>query len=52
VQTEAKTLLTFLRQMGMTPATREKIKPAKPNPEDEGGGFDLMAALEEEHANK
>ncbi len=48
VQAEAKTLLTFLRQMGMTPATREKIKPAKPNEEDEGGGFNLLAALEEE----
>jgi P27 family predicted phage terminase small subunit len=52
VQTEAKTLLTFLRQLGMTPATREKIKPTKPNEEDEGGGFNLLAELEKEHAAK
>jgi P27 family predicted phage terminase small subunit len=48
VQAEAKTLLTFLRQMGLTPASRDRIKPAKPNEDDEGGGFDLLAALKEE----
>jgi P27 family predicted phage terminase small subunit len=37
VQAEAKTLLTFLRQLGMTPATREKVKPAKPKDDDEDG---------------
>ena len=35
VQAEAKTLLSFLRNMGMTPATREKVRPAKPKDEDE-----------------
>jgi P27 family predicted phage terminase small subunit len=37
VQSEAKTLLSFLRNMGMTPATREKVKPAKPKDDDEDG---------------
>jgi P27 family predicted phage terminase small subunit len=36
-QTEAKTILAFLRQLGMTPATREKVKPTKPKDENADG---------------
>jgi P27 family predicted phage terminase small subunit len=37
VQAESKTILAFLRQLGMTPATREKVKPTKPKDEDADG---------------
>ena len=38
VQAEAKTLLSFLRNMGMTPATRETVRPAKPKSDDDEAG--------------
>jgi P27 family predicted phage terminase small subunit len=37
VQAEAKTILSFLRQLGLTPATREKVKPTKPKADNEDG---------------
>lgn len=47
VQSEAKTLLSFLRQLSMTPLTREKVKPTKPKDEDADGvtGGDVDALI-------
>lgn len=40
VQQSEKTILAFLRQFGLTPATRERVKPTKPRDEDADGVTD------------
>jgi P27 family predicted phage terminase small subunit len=37
VMAEAKNILAYLRQFGCTPATRERVRPAKPKDDDEDG---------------
>lgn len=36
-----RSLRTFLREFGMTPQSRERVKPTKPAPEDEKSIFEL-----------